>query len=96
VVGRAQCAGGPKLALEPGAIMTTDIQVIWAGTRPAGRPTNPFFSPRRLRPSPAADVDVETAVAAAKLNDAQTIEDACALAQRPAQRLAGPSADPRA
>jgi membrane glycosyltransferase len=30
--------------------------------------------PRRL----AGDVDVETAVAAAKLNDAQTLEDACA------------------
>jgi membrane glycosyltransferase len=49
------------------------LQAIWAD--PALRAAHESFlaeSPRRRR----GDIDVETAVAAAKLNDAQTIEDA--------------------
>ena len=49
------------------------LQVIWAD--PALRAAHESFladAPRRRR----GDVEVETAVAAAKLNDAQTVEDA--------------------
>jgi membrane glycosyltransferase len=60
------------------------LQAIWAD--PALRGTHESFlpeAPRRRR----GDVDVEAAVAAAKLNDAQTLEDACAWL-KPRERLA--------
>ena len=57
-----------------GAIMTTRCRRS-GRTQACGPRTNSSFlaeAPRRRR----GDVDVETAVAAAKLNDAQTLEDA--------------------
>ena len=60
------------------------LQVIWAD--PALRAAHESFlaeAPRRRR----GDVDIETAVAAAKLNDAQTLEDARAWL-KPRERLA--------
>ena len=60
------------------------LQAIWAD--PALRAAHESFlaeAPRRRR----GEVDVETAVAAAKLNDAQTLEDARAWLS-PRERLA--------
>jgi membrane glycosyltransferase len=73
VVGRANALAA-ELALT-GADHDDGLQAIWADA--ALRTAHESFlaeSPRRRR----GDVDVETAVAAAKLNDAQTLEDACA------------------
>jgi membrane glycosyltransferase len=73
VVGRANALAA-ELALT-GGDYDDGLQAIWAD--PGLRAAHESFlaeSPRRRR----GDVDVETAVAAAKLNDAQTLEDACA------------------
>ncbi len=68
------------------------LQAIWAD--PTLRAAHESFlaeAPRRRR----GEVDVETAVAAAKLNDAQTLEDARAWlnAARAARRSRRPRAD---
>ena len=71
VVGRAN-ALAPELS-RTGRDDDDALQAIWAD--PALRAAHESFlaeAPRRRR----GDVDVETAVAAAKLNDAQTLEDA--------------------
>src|SRR4029077_19720986 len=71
VVGRANALAA-GLALT-GGDHADALQAIWAD--PALRTAHESFlgeAPRRRR----GDVDVETAVAAAKLNDAQTLEDA--------------------
>ena len=60
------------------------LAAIWAD--PALRAAHESFlaeAPRRRR----GDIEIETAVAAAKLNDAQTLEDACAWLS-PRERLA--------
>jgi membrane glycosyltransferase len=60
------------------------LQAIWAD--PALRANHESFLPEAPRHR-RGDVDVDTAVAAAKLNDAQTLEDACAWL-KPRERVA--------
>jgi membrane glycosyltransferase len=82
VVARSNALGA-ELALT-GGDHDDALQAIWAD--PGLRAAHESFlaeQPRRRR----GDVDVETAVAAAKLNDAQTLEDARAWLT-PRERLA--------